>query len=30
MQRLSQYVDGFLVHSQFYAEHMSAYLGILA
>ena len=26
--RLVQYVDGFLVHSQYYADHMSEYLGI--
>lgn len=26
--RLVEHVDGFLVHSQYYADHMSAYLGI--
>ena len=30
LQRLVQYVDGFLVHSNFYAEYMQEYLGISA
>jgi glycosyltransferase involved in cell wall biosynthesis len=28
IERLVAHVDGFLVHSQYYADHMSAYLGI--